>query len=66
MALLQEVEKRMGESVTSLLDRNAHAGKSVRHCSMLMDVSYSTANRWAHQHGVKFNANNPFKTWRYK
>jgi len=66
MGLLQDVEKRMGESVTTFLDRNARAGKSVRHCSMLMDVSYTTANRWAHQCGVKFNANNPFRTWSNK
>ena len=66
MGLLQDVEKRMGESVTTFLDRNARAGKSIRHCSMLMDVSYSTANRWARKNGVKFNADNPFRSWRLK
>ena len=66
MTLKQDVEKRMGESVAQLLTRNANAGKSIRHCSMLMDVSYSTSWRWAHRFGVKFNANNPFESWRIK
>ena len=66
MGLQQDVEKRMGESVTEILTRNAIAGKSVRHCSMLMDVSYTTSWRWAHRYGVKFNANNPFRSWRLK
>ena len=66
MTLKDDVEKRMGESVNELLTRNANAGKTIRHCSILLDVSYSTANRWAHRFGVKFNANNPFNTWRYK
>jgi len=62
MTLKQDVEKRMGESVTELLTRNANAGKSIRHCSMLMDVSYSTSWRWAHSYDIKFN-NNPYKSW---
>jgi len=66
MTLRHDVEKRMGESVTGLLRRNANAGKTIRHCSMLMDVSYTTAHRWAHDYGVKFNAKNPFRSWRLK
>jgi|TARA_R110002012_G_scaffold138388_1_gene293596 hypothetical protein len=66
MGLQKDVEKRMGESVNKLLTRNAVAGKTVRHCSILMDVSYTTANRWAHKYNVKFNAANPFRTWRLK
>jgi transposase len=66
MGLQQDVEKRMGESVGEILTRNAMAGKSVRHCSILMDVSYSTSWRWANRYGVKFNTNNPFRSWRLK
>lgn len=66
MGLQSDVENRMGESVNKLMTRNAVAGKSVRHCSMLMDVSYTTANRWAHKYNVKFNAANPFKKWSLK
>ena len=36
MGLQSDVENRMGESVNKLMTRNAVAGKSVRHCSMLM------------------------------
>ena len=63
MGLQSDVENRMGESVNKLMTRNAVAGKSVRHCSMLMDVSYTTANRWAHKYNVKFDAANPFRKW---
>ncbi len=66
MKLQNRVEKRMGESVNNLMTRNATAGKTVRHCSMIMDVSYSTAHRWANKYGVKFNAKNPFRTWSMK
>jgi hypothetical protein len=66
MTLRQDVEKRMGESVNELLTRNANAGKTIRHCSILLDVSYSTANRWAHKYGVKFNSNNPFSIGWFK
>jgi|TARA_R110000737_G_C14289788_1_gene433909 hypothetical protein len=66
MGLQKDVENRMGESVTNLMLRNANAGKTIRHCSMVMDVSYTTANRWAHKYNVKFNAANPFKKWSLK
>jgi|TARA_R110000803_G_scaffold86374_4_gene152707 hypothetical protein len=66
MGLQSDVENRMGESVNKLMTRNAVAGKSVRHCSMLMDVSYTTANRWAHKYNVKFDAANPFRKWSLK
>lgn len=66
MGLENDVEKRMGESVNNIMTRNAKAGKTVRHCSMLMDVSYSTAYRWSHKYGVKFDAKNPFRSWRLK
>ena len=66
MGLENRIEKRMGESVKDIMKRNASDGKSIRHCSMLMDVSYTSANRWAHKYGVKFNADNPFRSWRFK
>ncbi len=66
MGLQSDVENRMGESVNKLMRRNAGEGKTVRHCSMLMDVSYTTANRWAHKYNVKFSAANPFRKWSLK
>jgi len=66
MTLKEDVEKRMGESVCDLLTRNANAGKTIRHCSILMDVSYTTSWHWAHRYGIKFNNNNPFRSWRSK
>jgi len=66
MTLKDDVEKRMGESVNELLTRNASAGKTIRHCSLVMDVSYTTTYRWASSYRVKFNAENPFNTWRLK
>ena len=66
MKLENLIEKRMGESVEQIMKRNASKGKSIRHCSMLMDVSYTSARKLAHKYAVKFNADNPFKTWRFK
>lgn len=66
MGLQNRVEKRMGTGVDTIMKRCATEGKSVRHASMIMDVSYSTAHRWANKYGVKFNAKNPFRTWSIK
>jgi len=64
MGLEKDFENRMGESVDQFMSRNAVKGKTIRHCSMLMDVSYSTANRWAQKYNVKFSARNPYsKGW---
>jgi transposase len=62
MGLLNDVENRMGESVTTIMKRNAVKGKSIRECSLVMDVSYSTAHRWANKYNVKFNKYNN-KKW---
>lgn len=64
MDLKTRVEDEMGESVKDFMHRKAKQGKTIRHCSAVMDVSPTTAHRWAHKHQVKFNANNPFKSWR--
>ena len=66
MGLQKDVENRMGESVNEFMNRNAVKGKTIRHCSMLMDVSYSTANRWAQKYKVKFNARNPYSNGWFK
>lgn len=64
MGLERDVANKMGERVDQFMMRNAQQGKTIRHCSMLMDVSYSTANRWAQKYKVKFNARNPYsKGW---
>tara|TARA_R110002012_G_C11212987_1_gene561465 strand:+ start:222 stop:419 length:198 start_codon:yes stop_codon:yes gene_type:complete len=65
MGLLNDVENRMGESVTSIMNRTATQGKSIRQCSMLMDVSYSTAHRWANKYSVKFDKYDN-KKWRFR
>jgi hypothetical protein len=66
MGLQKDVENKMGESVTTIMKRNALSGKTIRHCSMQMNVSYSTANRWARKYGVKFDAANPFSIGWFK
>tara|TARA_R110002020_G_C15925587_1_gene743291 strand:+ start:66 stop:263 length:198 start_codon:yes stop_codon:yes gene_type:complete len=65
MGLQKDVENRMGESVDNLMTRNAVAGKTIKHCSMLMDVSYSTAHRWANKYSVKFSQYNRTK-WKFR
>ncbi len=65
MGLLNDVENRMGESVTTIMNRNAVQGKSIKHCSLVMDVSYSTAHRWANKYSVKFDRYNRNK-WKFK
>lgn len=64
MDLQTRVEGKIGENVKDFMQRNAKQGKTIRHCSMAMDVSHSTATRWAHKHQVKFSAKNPFVSWR--
>lgn len=64
MDLEKRVEGKIGEPVKDFMHRKARQGKSIRHCSMIMDVSYTSANRWAHKHNVKFTADNPFTSWR--
>ena len=61
MDLKTRVEDQMGETVKDFMHRKAKQGQTINHCSLYMDVSYSTANRWAHKHEVKFNGKNPFK-----
>ena len=63
MDLETRVETEIGEKVQDFMNRKAKQGKTIRHCSMAMDVSQTTASRWAHKYEVKFNADNPFKSW---
>ena len=65
MGLQKDVENRMGESVDNIMTKHAVAGKTIKHCSMLMDVSYSTAHRWANKYSVKFDRYNRNK-WKFK
>ncbi len=65
MGLQKDVENRIGESVDNLMTRHAVAGKTIKHCSMLMDVSYSTAHRWANKYSVKFHKYNR-TTWKFR
>ena len=60
MDLETRVEGKIGENVKDFMHRNAKQGKTIRHCSMAMDVSPSTASRWAQRYEVKFSAKNPF------
>ena len=65
MGLEKDFENRMGEPVNSFMNRNAVQGKSLRECSIVMDVSYSTAHRWANKYSVKFDHYNRNK-WKFK
>ena len=63
MDLETRVETEIGEKVQDFMNRKAKQGKTIRHCSMAMDVSQTTASRWAHKYEVKFTGRNPFNWW---
>ena len=65
MGLEKDFENRMGEPVDTFMSRNAVQGKSLRQCSIVMDVSYTTAYRWANKYSVKFHKYNRTK-WKFK
>jgi len=66
MKLQQRVEVRIGEPVANFLARKAEQGSTIRDAANSLDVSYTTTYRWMCRYGVKFNAENPFRTWRLK
>jgi len=58
------VSNRLGESVSTVIKRNADSGKTLMSTANTLDVSVSTTARWAKKHSIKFKRKNPFANWR--
>lgn len=65
MGLERDVANKMGERVDQFMMRKAQQGKSLRQCSIVMDVSYTTAYRWANKYSVKFDKYNR-TNWKFR
>ena len=66
MGLKQRVERRLSESVVTVMRRHVDNGKTISFVAEYMDVSYTTAWSWAKQHEIKFKSANPFGKWTIK